>query len=251
MFNYSLGYLFVLQVYTIMRVVLFMVPMVIFIACETAIERYDNQTGQTAVVTNDQIDSVLATLDQVPYKELSEAYKKETGIEGKFRKMVRKGTFYKVGSDDIYKFVVGNIRIMDFIAHDDYYKKNISSADKSYEQIWLIDKKILYKVLELKKQLIHSGLDPNGFRVRCGHRHPVINEEVGGASRSQHIAGKAVDIVVEDINMDGKANQIDKELLLDILNDEVIGNQGGIGRYPGTMSVHFDVRGNKARWDSY
>jgi len=50
--------------------------------------------------------------------------------------------------------------------------------------------------------------------------------------------------------MDTLTNLI-KKIILDILENKVIGDQGGIGRYPGTMSVHFDVRGFKARWDKH
>jgi hypothetical protein len=39
--------------------------------------------------------------------------------------------------------------------------------------------------------------------------------------------------------------------VLDLLEKEIIKSSGGIGRYPGTRAVHFDVRGYKARWDSY
>lgn len=43
----------------------------------------------------------------------------------------------------------------------------------------------------------------------------------------------------------------DKQIVLDFLDKEIIGNKGGIGLYPGTKAVHFDVRGHRARWNSY
>jgi len=63
--------------------------------------------------------------------------------------------------------------------------------------------------------------------------------------------GEAVDIKIGDINQDGFANQEDKTIVLDLLEKQIIKNTGGIGRYPGTLSVHYDVRGYRARWDSY
>lgn len=219
--------------------------------CANAESTYDASSNQQPVETESQIDSVLNTLEKLTYKDLTETYLKETGSTGSFTKMIKKGTFYKVKDDDIYKYIVGTVRIKNFIAHDDYYKANVSNSSESYEQVWLIDNKLLHKVLQLKNELSKAGHNPDGFYLRCGHRHPVLNEEISGASRSQHIAGKATDITIRDINLDGKEDQKDKQIVLDILNDVVIKNEGGIGRYPGTMSVHFDVRGKRARWDSY
>ncbi|MBL4705643.1 MAG: DUF882 domain-containing protein [Flavobacteriales bacterium] len=219
--------------------------------CTAAEISYDERTNQQPIETTSQIDSVLNTLEEISYSDLSEAYLEETGNTGTFTKMIKKGTFYQVKDEDVYKYIVGTVRIKNFIAHDDYYRSNVGNASESYEQIWLIDNKLLHKVLELKQELSKGGYDPDGFYVRTGHRHPVLNEEIAGASRSQHIAGKATDITIKDINQDGISDQADKEIVLEILNKIVIKNEGGIGRYPGTMSVHFDVRGSRARWDSY
>jgi uncharacterized protein YcbK (DUF882 family) len=38
---------------------------------------------------------------------------------------------------------------------------------------------------------------------------------------------------------------------LDLLENEIIKNDGGIGLYPGTDRVHYDIRGTRARWNSY
>jgi len=35
------------------------------------------------------------------------------------------------------------------------------------------------------------------------------------------------------------------------LEKKVIKNEDGLGLYPGTQSVHYDVRGVRARWDSF
>lgn len=43
----------------------------------------------------------------------------------------------------------------------------------------------------------------------------------------------------------------DKQIVLDFLDKEIIGNKGGIGLSPGTKAVHFDVRGHRATWNSY
>ncbi len=194
---------------------------------------------------------MLSTLEKLTYSDLSDSYKERTGNIGVFKKMVEDGTFYRIREHDASKFIVGSIRLGSLLTHDGYRHTKIDLKRKSYQQIWLIDKHLLYKLLELKTELGKNGFNPDGFEVRNGHRHPAHNKLIGGASRSQHIAGKAVDILISDINQDGKENKSDKQIVLDLLDKKVIQDRGGIGRYPGTMVVHFDVRGKKARWDSY
>jgi len=63
--------------------------------------------------------------------------------------------------------------------------------------------------------------------------------------------GQAIDMTIGDINKDGTFTKEDKKIVLDICDKKVIGNKGGIGLYPGTRAVHIDVRGYKARWNSY
>ena len=65
------------------------------------------------------------------------------------------------------------------------------------------------------------------------------------------IVGEALDLRINDINDDGRRTQADKQIVLDLLEQHIIKDKGGIGKYPGTMSVHFDVRGYKARWDRH
>jgi uncharacterized protein YcbK (DUF882 family) len=58
-----------------------------------------------------------------------------------------------------------------------------------------------------------------------------------------------VDIEIGDVDKNGKINKADKKIVLDLLENQIIGNQGGVGRYPWSQTVHFDVRGWYARWD--
>lgn len=89
------------------------------------------------------------------------------------------------------------------------------------------------------------------FDIREAFRPPRLNRDDGGASRSRHIYGEAVDLVIGDINRDGTANAADKAIVLELLEHKFVRNKGGIGRYPGSQTVHFDFRGKRARWDSY
>lgn len=105
--------------------------------------------------------------------------------------------------------------------------------------------------MALQDALTKKGWDRNGFMIASGHRTPSYNEIVKGARKSQHIKGKAVDISIGDINNDGDKNAEDKKIVLDLLDKHIIKNSGGLGLYPGTQAVHFDVRGRRARWNSY
>lgn len=76
----------------------------------------------------------------------------------------------------------------------------------------------------------------------------------GAASRSQHLQSTAIDIVVMDVNADGRANAKDVDIVYNILHRKIIKNKGGIGTYKNENTffnrqmVHFDSRGYRARW---
>lgn len=110
---------------------------------------------------------------------------------------------------------------------------------------------MLHKILDLQKELERKGYDQDGFWIRYVHRTPKQNEEVNGVGSSKHILGQAADLVIKDINKNGKYSEEDKEIVFDLVDKKIIGNKGGVGKYPGTQTIHIDVRGKKARWDSY
>lgn len=82
------------------------------------------------------------------------------------------------------------------------------------------------------------GSDP-AIKILSGYRTPKYNAKIGGARRSQHLAGAAVDIEVA-----GFSPMTVHDAALDL------GHQGflsGLGLYPGF--VHIDVRpGPLVRW---
>lgn len=71
--------------------------------------------------------------------------------------------------------------------------------------------------------------------VTSGYRCPVYNRSVGGASNSQHIYAKAIDLVVTGI----PASRV--YILADLVNVK-----GGVGKY--NTFTHIDSRKSKARW---
>ena len=169
--------------------------------------------------------------------------------QSKYKRLLSNSKYLVIKQDDFFKRIVGNFRIKDFVCKDSIFKKCLYDSNKEF--YWLIDKKLLFAVLKLQKSLEKLGHDPDAFWIRYGHRHPRKNEDVEGAHFSRHIHGQAIDMVINDIDKDGKYTTKDKEIVLEITEEEVIGDLGGIGRYPETRTIHIDVRGKKTRWDSY
>ena len=223
---------------------------IFILSCESAESRFDRETGQTEILTKEGVDAVLDGLEKIDYKDLPAKYVNYSDPNGDFDAKLKSFEYFILKGDDVLKFVVGQSRIQDFIAGDEYKIENESDYEADHVQYWLVDRKMIYMIVEFINKLDKKGYDRYGFYVRESHRHPKLNTARGGASMSQHLYGKAADLVIEDINKDGKKNQKDKEIALEIL-EGIVGNKGGMGLYPGTMTIHIDCRGYAARWDSY
>ncbi|MEM9528814.1 MAG: D-Ala-D-Ala carboxypeptidase family metallohydrolase [Bacteroidota bacterium] len=203
----------------------------------------------SVITTTKEVDAVLASFPTILQKDLPHNYLEQAGLNTtRFKKLSRK-KFYVLRKRDLYRKIAGTVRIRDVFPVDgNTYSLTIFSGEKLY---WGIDPAILYKVVELRNILMSQDLDGDAFWVRYGHRHPALNEAVGGAPISRHISGDALDLVIEDINNDGKADALDKAIVLAICEKRLIGNHGGIGRYPWSQTIHIDLRGRRARWDSH
>ena len=71
--------------------------------------------------------------------------------------------------------------------------------------------------------------------VTSGYRCPTHNRNEGGVSNSQHVLGKAADVLVPEGMTEAKFMELAAQCGAD-----------GIGSYP--WGIHIDVRGEKARW---
>ena len=103
---------------------------------------------------------------------------------------------------------------------------------------------VLENVQNLAEQLqVIRTLVGQPININSAYRCPKHNAKpsVGGSKTSQHIHGKASDIVVKDMNPDDVVHLV--EQLIDA--GEV--NIGAIGRY--NTFTHLDTRKNKARWN--
>tara|TARA_B110000285_G_C14628950_1_gene382505 strand:+ start:169 stop:552 length:384 start_codon:yes stop_codon:yes gene_type:complete len=79
------------------------------------------------------------------------------------------------------------------------------------------------------------------IQINSAWRSEEYNASVGGVKDSQHIMGRAADIVVRDLTSTEVYNTIE-EL---IEKGDML--QGGLGLYD--TFVHYDIRGERARWD--
>lgn len=76
--------------------------------------------------------------------------------------------------------------------------------------------------------------------VTSGYRSPAYNRSIGGATKSQHMTGRAADITAAGI----APRDLAKEVL------KIFGSDIGLGVYQGSRLnfVHVDIRGQAVRW---
>lgn len=88
-------------------------------------------------------------------------------------------------------------------------------------------------VVVLQKIRDHFG---KAVTINSAYRNAAYNKKVGGASKSQHVYGKAADIVVSGVSPEKVAQYA----------EYLMPKKGGIGLYP--SFTHVDVRANRSRW---
>lgn len=102
-----------------------------------------------------------------------------------------------------------------------------------------IDRSITGNIIKTAKtmQEIRKSLGNKSITVNSWYRDPVTNRRVGGASRSRHLKGDAVDFVVQGIapkTVNAKLN-------------DWWGSKGGLAS--ATVFTHIDLRGYMSRWN--
>ena len=86
-------------------------------------------------------------------------------------------------------------------------------------------------------EAIRSEAGDKAITINSAYRTQSHNQAVGGVWNSQHVQGKAADIVVEDTD----------PLTVGQIAEYILGNRGGIGVYQ--TFTHVDTRAKKSRWD--
>lgn len=96
------------------------------------------------------------------------------------------------------------------------------------------------KCLSINLQVLRDSLN-KPITINSAYRSPLHNKRVGGSPNSQHLLGKAGDLVVKGMRPIDLYNHIES------LIDKGVMMEGGLGLY--NTFVHYDTRGVKARWD--
>jgi uncharacterized protein YcbK (DUF882 family) len=129
------------------------------------------------------------------------------------------------------------------------YFNNINGVDPTTQNFYT----------ELKNKLVEKGYEDN-IVIVSGTRWKWHNDllhyfETGAAKESFHLKSKAIDVIVRDVNHDGKSNKEDVLIVKELLESEIVGSKGGVGVYLKSNNffsrqmVHFDCRGYRARWN--
>lgn len=111
-----------------------------------------------------------------------------------------------------------------------------------YEQL-----KVLLKEQGYRDQLVVIS----GKRANW---HNQILTLFGASSTSRHLKGDAIDIMVFDVNADGKIDAADVDIVYGILDMKIIRKKGGLGTYTSETGiwnrqmVHVDCRQKRTRW---
>jgi uncharacterized protein YcbK (DUF882 family) len=95
----------------------------------------------------------------------------------------------------------------------------------------------LYLIIE---GFAYARYNIDGLFISSGYRSPEHNKRVGGSPNSQHLYGKAMDIVTAEPYKLSAA-------IADMITEGLI-PKGGIGVYEG--HVHYDWRGVNKYWDN-
>ena len=212
--------------------------------------QYDLKDERHPLDAEDDIKRYFKDNQQVNYADLPKPYLEYTRSNiSPYAGMLGQKVYHQIDRTELNRRFFHGYRLKDFLCTDKYYKDCV--LNKREDVLSLISVDLILKFKALLDEMDEAGLDSEKIHVTNGHRHPRYNEAIGGASKSRHIHGDALDFDVGDVDGDGQASAQDKKWVLDILEHKVIRDAGGIGRYPGTQSVHMDLRGYKARWDSY
>jgi hypothetical protein len=128
----------------------------------------------------------------------------------------------------------------------------------------VVSEPLILKLERIIEALDDAGHDVDTLTIMSGYRTPFYNEGIGNVRDSQHTAGTAADVFVDedgngrmdDLDGDGTVTREDAIWLFRLIDrmDRTPPAlfKGGLGDYGSTAAhgpfVHVDVRGRLARW---
>ena len=120
--------------------------------------------------------------------------------------------------------------------------KNFSIGEFECKCGCIMPDEVLYNVVKLVNQLqTIRDVIKTPIQINSAYRCRKHNKAIGGSVSSQHILGKAADIVVR-----GYDPSLEIYPLIEELIKEGLILQGGLGDY--STFTHYDIRKTKARW---
>jgi len=124
--------------------------------------------------------------------------------------------------------------------------KNFNKSEFECSCGCVMPPRVLYNIRIVAENLqVLRDFVGSPIKVNSAYRCPKHNEAIGGASRSQHILGKACDIVVKGYTPD-EVYDIVQNLRRNPMLKGVIFQ--GLGRY--NTFLHVDIRNNYTVWDN-
>ena len=119
-----------------------------------------------------------------------------------------------------------------------FNKKEFASKDGAGmpEPVWQN-----IKILAAQLEVLRSHLN-KPINITSGFRSEAHNKRSNGKSNSQHLLGKAADLQVKGL----KPKTVYKAIEKLIEQGKML--QGGLGLYD--TFVHYDTRGDEARWNN-
>ena len=94
--------------------------------------------------------------------------------------------------------------------------------------------------LAVQLEIIRSHFNAP-IHINSAYRSLDYNRSIGSNDSSQHVLGRAADIVVEGYTPDEVADAIEFLISTGLIKE------GGVGRY--NTFTHYDIRGERARWN--
>lgn len=158
--------------------------------------------------------------------------------------------FIAVTPENASTLVSKRFRLRDFLTHD---------QQATWPKVLVLRVALLDKLELIGDRLVSRGM-PGSLRILSGFRTPQYNalgvgRKGGRAGESRHMYGDAADVLVDDLDGDGRITIRDARVLLAVADGveaqhpELV---GGLSAYPGNSAhgpfVHIDTRGTRARW---
>ena len=120
--------------------------------------------------------------------------------------------------------------------------KNFNKAEFDCKCGCEMPKEVLINIQKLAEQLqAIRTISEQPIQINSAYRCAKHNKAIGGVKNSQHVLGKAADIVIKDHTAEETY-----ELLDELMHYKTI-LQGGLGKY--NSFTHYDIRKTKARWN--